>query len=499
MLRSAITVMIPLWFLLSSWSAMADVILTYTGKPLAPLDPGYIGPLGSVRAVIRLKDGALDSGFFGLNNYLPSDQSAVVSATLSDGERTSEYKDRAQRFEIALWLVNDSIVDWRISGSFITLLGPRSTGVGIGSAVPAAKQCPALDILVATGRAISCALGEWTISNVPEKEPPPVRKDPCAGDTFREMVTSAAELRSLAADVERDDVLFANVAIESIAAGRRSPFANVALDVNEADFESFFSGESMRLSKARSVVVETLRRKADFREMLGYSGLYREPGRVPATPGIGIDILDYICSLDPKAMTDNAWSALWMAGYVDYELYQSVKWLMWIRYYGEIAAAIAEAASNAFLLAELGFWSPAKSLVRVGGVEVATYMTQRGTLKALATKSIPRLAASSGVRQRIVLGKLGKLGDPTSYVAVSNALRAARFSVPERVWNAWSLSERKLANLRFLDWAIARDMEIVLASPVKSIAATDGAFLEELLYLQGKGYRLSDDGLRMIK
>lgn len=53
--------------------------------------------------------------------------------------------------------------------------------------------------------------------------------------------------------------------------------------------------------------------------------------------------------------------------------------------------------------------------------------------------------------------------------------------------------------MRFLDRAILRGDEFFLSNKVADISKVTGAFRQEIEYLISKGYRLSADGLRMIK
>lgn len=71
-------------------------------------------------------------------------------------------------------------------------------------------------------------------------------------------------------------------------------------------------------------------------------------------------------------------------------------------------------------------------------------------------------------------------------------------SRPE-IWNKMSETERWAANQRFLDRLIARGDDIILSNPVKNINDVSGAFRKELDYLIGKGFKLSEDGTRMIR
>lgn len=60
-----------------------------------------------------------------------------------------------------------------------------------------------------------------------------------------------------------------------------------------------------------------------------------------------------------------------------------------------------------------------------------------------------------------------------------------------------SQTEQWAANQKFLDRAIARGDDFVLATPLDNVRA--GSFFErELQYLFSKGYQLADDGARLV-
>lgn len=48
-------------------------------------------------------------------------------------------------------------------------------------------------------------------------------------------------------------------------------------------------------------------------------------------------------------------------------------------------------------------------------------------------------------------------------------------------------------------WAIARGDDIVLSKKIKDISKVSGTFRRELDYLIEHGYKLSEDGKRLIK
>ena len=91
---------------------------------------------------------------------------------------------------------------------------------------------------------------------------------------------------------------------------------------------------------------------------------------------------------------------------------------------------------------------------------------------------------------------LGKFPD---YMKLSGELGAKRFSIPTDIWNKMSKAEQWGANRKFLDRMISRGDDIVLSNRVKNIDDVSGAFRQELDYLINKGFRISSDGLRMVK
>jgi RHS repeat-associated protein len=91
---------------------------------------------------------------------------------------------------------------------------------------------------------------------------------------------------------------------------------------------------------------------------------------------------------------------------------------------------------------------------------------------------------------------LGKFPD---YLKLGEKLNAKTFNIPTDVWNKMSKAEQWAANQKFLDRAIARGDVFVLSNPVTDINSVTGALRRELDYLFSKGYKLSDDGTRLVK
>jgi hypothetical protein len=89
------------------------------------------------------------------------------------------------------------------------------------------------------------------------------------------------------------------------------------------------------------------------------------------------------------------------------------------------------------------------------------------------------------------------LGYYPQYLNKALALGARYFNIPTAVWNRMSSVEQWAANQSFLNRAVARGAEIVLATPA-NMARAGSYFTRELQYLQSKGFTLSGDGSRML-
>jgi RHS repeat-associated protein len=109
------------------------------------------------------------------------------------------------------------------------------------------------------------------------------------------------------------------------------------------------------------------------------------------------------------------------------------------------------------------------------------------------------VGAANGVRESVTVGQAGitVLGKNPQYVQLGEELGANYFNIPTPVWNALSEAEKWMANRAFLDQAIARGDEIILAS-APAMAKAGSWFRLELEYLMYRGYRIAQDGTRLI-
>ena len=90
------------------------------------------------------------------------------------------------------------------------------------------------------------------------------------------------------------------------------------------------------------------------------------------------------------------------------------------------------------------------------------------------------------------------LGHYPAYTKLGSKLGANRFQIPTNVWNKMTAAEQWAANTRFLDRMILRGDNIRLATPLSKVKP--GSFYQkELNYLFDKGYKVSSDGLWLVK
>lgn len=127
----------------------------------------------------------------------------------------------------------------------------------------------------------------------------------------------------------------------------------------------------------------------------------------------------------------------------------------------------------------------------IGGAAIAA-LGSSGVTKLVsdsAPEAVP--ATETEVTDIVVLGHFPE------YVEAAEKVSGRTFQVPTSVWSSMSAEEQWTANQKFLDRAIARGSDIVLATPAD--AAREGSFFErELNYLQSQGYKPAPDGLSMI-
>lgn len=72
------------------------------------------------------------------------------------------------------------------------------------------------------------------------------------------------------------------------------------------------------------------------------------------------------------------------------------------------------------------------------------------------------------------------------------------FSIPPEVWNKMTPEQQWAANQKFLDRAISKGAEFVLATPLNKVRP--GSYLEkEIQYLLSQGYKFAQGGTKLVK
>ena len=90
------------------------------------------------------------------------------------------------------------------------------------------------------------------------------------------------------------------------------------------------------------------------------------------------------------------------------------------------------------------------------------------------------------------------IGHYPEYVELSNKLGTKAFSVPDKIWNSMTKAEQWTANQKFLDRAIAKGSEFLLATPIDKVRM--GSFYQkEIKYLISQGYKFNGIGTKLVK
>ena len=124
-----------------------------------------------------------------------------------------------------------------------------------------------------------------------------------------------------------------------------------------------------------------------------------------------------------------------------------------------------------------------------------------GYLLPEATLTLTRVPASqvaANAARIAAKGGTSVLGHYPEYVTLAKSLGAKRFNIPTNIWEGMRTAEKWGANQKFLDRMILRGDNIRLATPLSQVKP--GSFYQqELNYLFGKGYKVSSNGLWLVK
>ena len=90
------------------------------------------------------------------------------------------------------------------------------------------------------------------------------------------------------------------------------------------------------------------------------------------------------------------------------------------------------------------------------------------------------------------------LGRYPEYIQMAQNLKSRLFNYPTSTWNQLTLGQQYRLNMEFLRVAANRGQEILLSANAYA-APANFAFASEIRYLLSRGYRIVDEGWRMIR
>lgn len=146
------------------------------------------------------------------------------------------------------------------------------------------------------------------------------RKPSCP--RFQTMLHEAEDIQKLADKLERDDKAYNAAVIDIILRGYNAPYAVYMLDVPSDEIPDLFK-DNEQVRAVRSQIIERIRTKARNRKKFADTGINGD--FIPDAPVYSKENIELFCTLDPSKFTKDFWDSLWMAGYIDYDLYTQVE------------------------------------------------------------------------------------------------------------------------------------------------------------------------------
>jgi len=140
--------------------------------------------------------------------------------------------------------------------------------------------------------------------------------------------------------------------------------------------------------------------------------------------------------------------------------------------------------------------NPSLANVKQAGIDTAMIAMSTVGGKALLGKEVKTVAVEEVASARTTV-----LGRHPTYLEKAKELNANNFNLPPEVWSKIKDNSEKVweANKKFLDRAIARGDDIVLASDPYDVGNKGSYFIKEIDYLKNNGYKITDDGKKMVK
>ncbi len=131
------------------------------------------------------------------------------------------------------------------------------------------------------------------------------------------------------------------------------------------------------------------------------------------------------------------------------------------------------------------------------GVVAVEQVVVKQELKTIIGTTTSNEVVKAVSKQTItVLGSYNKVTG--GYLALAKKMNANYFEIAAEVWAKMTGPERWLANVKFLDKAIARGDVFILSNSAKE-AKAGTYFYKELQYLYSKNYKVAKDGMSLFK
>ena len=143
----------------------------------------------------------------------------------------------------------------------------------------------------------------------------------------------------------------------------------------------------------------------------------------------------------------------------------------------------------------------------VAGVVLAGSATASTLAVVTGAKTVGSLVVSQSISAgglfvlqnlRNFTASITVLGRYPKYIQMAQDLKARLFNYPTNIWNQLTLNQQYRLNMEFLKVAADRGQEILLSANAYS-APRASAFASEINYLLSRGYRIVDEGWRMIR
>ena len=332
-----------MWLCAASISAArADILVEFdSGGPMT-VERNDLGFTSTPRvtATFRFAGDTLPARF----NLGQNSRQLLLGYTISDGSHVITRVRSNEQLTVSVdYYPATSRHSERVIGSVGLLVIPPGSGldgvqIGMGQNGSALVQAwidsetkTAARMFRATSKG-----GRWTVRRA---EAVPVQTPMCLAATLIKEESDA--IKSIASRLAADDKYYLDAVSDILLQGYNSAFARLGLDIDERSIPNLLS-TSAKKQAARSSIVATTQRKANWRAALASAIARGNPGSSETTEPRGFPItvhrpspfsnesLEYFCSRDPSLM-EHAWSDLYGSGYIDYKLYSDVAPTIWLK------------------------------------------------------------------------------------------------------------------------------------------------------------------------